>query len=483
MTEKAQHTIATTIQLWGLTLLTLHLAAPFLPVETTWSVWPYTFLPSWIGWILALMVGLLIIPPINKAIGYGYGTLLGWGYRGAIPLKVGVRKTQLLFAGVVALLLGIVFYIARLQHLKWGDSYLLTIILSYPDLEERVIYNWQAPLTVLLHQRLWQFIANPLWGWDVGQVYAWVSIIIGVGFVFILLMFMHHLARNRLDYAILTGLMLTTGSMQLFFGYVENYVIISLCLLITMWLSWLALHHQLPLFWPIVGLSITNAFHPSTVFIWPGMLLLSWLCYRRGYVKLADGLVQTIVPPLLIGGLIFAIMEMGGHGFTALTGVDKPGGGDGIWFVPLFETVNEWQRYTMFSPAHIIDWVNIHLLISPMGLPIIIMITLHSLLCSTRIQHLLHLPDTEADFVAYLGVTSFCYLLFTFVWNADYGGQHDWDLFAPSAWSYTLLAGFLLVRALSNQTLLRQTGIFTVAVSLLHLVAWVWTNMHALPHS
>ncbi len=53
-------------QLWGLTLLTLHLAAPHLPEATTWSLWPYTFFPPWLGWTLALLVGALIIPAINQ---------------------------------------------------------------------------------------------------------------------------------------------------------------------------------------------------------------------------------------------------------------------------------------------------------------------------------------------------------------------------------------------------------------------------------
>jgi hypothetical protein len=69
------------------------------------------------------------------------------------------------------------------------------------------------------------------------------------------------------------------------------------------------------------------------------------------------------------------------------------------------------------------------------------------------------------------------YILLTFVWNADYGCRKDWDLFAPSAFVYTLLAGYLLVRVLPNREKLRQAGLFVVAVSLLHTVAWVWVNM------
>ena len=70
--------------------------------------------------------------------------------------------------------------------------------------------------------------------------------------------------------------------MQLFFGYVENYTIISLGLIISLFLAWQTLQGKLSPLWPVLALSITNAFHPSTVFLWPGLWLLAWLSWRRG---------------------------------------------------------------------------------------------------------------------------------------------------------------------------------------------------------
>ena len=80
-----------------------------------------------------------------------------------------------------------------------------------------------------------------------------------------------------------------------------------------------------------------------------------------------------------------------------------------------------------------------------------------------------------------LGVTSAVYLLLTWLWNPDYGGRKDWDLFAPSAFGYTLLAGYLLVRILVNPQKLRAGGLFIIVVSLLHTGAWIFTNTRPLP--
>lgn len=441
---------------WGLLILSLHLAARHLPEDQAWSVWPYTFLPAWVGWGLAFLTGLLIIPPLNAGARRMIDRL--WPRPGL---------------ATVALLSGGLFWLARLRHLRWGDGYMLSVGLSYPDLELRTIYNWQAPLTVFLHQRLWQFGADPLGGWPVERVYAAVSIICGMIFVYLLLRFTAQLGRDPTESTILAGLILTTGSIQLFFGYVENYTIMSLGLLCTLWLAWRSAEGRSAPVWPVLALSITNAFHPSTVFLWPGMGLLVWLSWRRGRVSFNGGLWQLLIPPLVIGGAVLALMESGGHGLEALLGVDRPGGGDGLWFVPLFETTTRWQHYTMFSAAHLFDWLNLHFLISPFGLPLLILLGIFYRPAFDR--------PAERDYAYFLTLTAAMYLLLTWLWNPDYGARYDWDLFAPSAFVYTLLAGYLLARTLPERSYLADSGLFIIAVCGLHTAAWIFTNTHALP--
>jgi hypothetical protein len=470
-TKTAQNWLLNALQGWGLIALTLHLAAARLPEAWLWSVWPYTFLPPWLGWGVALLAASLVIPAFSRLAGKGLSRLRALGLR----LTAG-WPPQLAF-GLAALLAGGLFWLARLRHLRWGDSYMLSVALSYPDLDLRVIYNWQAPLTVFLHQRLWQFAANPLLGWPVETVYAVVSVFCGVVFVFGLLNFSARLGRTPLEAGILAGLLLTIGSVQLFFGYVENYTIISLGLLMTMALAWQAVQGRAKPVWPVLGLAVTNAFHPSTVFLWPGMLALVWLCWRRGYIDMRQAIWQLIAPPLLAGGGVLALMASGGHGLPALLGVDRPGGGDGVWFVPLFETATQWQHYTMFSVAHIMDWLNIHFLISPLGLPLIGL----TLIAAARFGLTIFDRQAERDFALYLGVTAAMYVLLTWLWNPDYGGRKDWDLFAPSAFVYTLLAGLLFTRTLANREALRQGGLFALAVSLAHTAAWIFANTHPLP--
>lgn len=464
----AQLTLTAAIRVWALVALSLHVVAYALPQDSSWSVWGYTFLPPWLGWLLALLAAALIIPPVNQ--------LILDGLAGAARWPIWRRHLRLWFA-LAALLAGGLFWLARLRHLRWGDGYLLSVALSYPDLELRVVYNWQAPFTVFLHQRLWQYVANPLFGWPVDTVYAVVSTGCGVIFVYLLLNFSMRVGRNLTERVVLVGLLLTTGSVQLFFGYVENYTVISLLLLVTLVLAWRAAQLELNPVWSVLALSLANAFHPSTVFLWPGMLLLVFLLWKRQSVPLGAAVWQTVLPPLLVGGSVLGLMESGGHGLSALLGADRPGGGDGVWFVPLFETTTKWQHYTMFSVAHFLDWANVHFLISPFGIPIILL----GLVTVYRFKLTVFSTPADRDYAYFLGLTAFMYILLTWLWNPDYGGRKDWDLFAPSAFVYTLLAGYLLVRLIPNRRLLQETGLLLLAVSLLHAGSWVFANTHSLP--
>jgi len=239
--EAAQDWLLWLTRLWGLTLLTLHLAAWRLSEDMAWSLWPYTFLPAWLGWMLALLAGALIIPAVNQPIIRALASTFN---------RLRFTLSRQSWFALISVGAGLMFWLARLRHLRWGDSYMLSVALSYPDLDLRVIYNWQAPLTVFLHQRLWQFVADPLLGWPVETVYAITSIICGVLFVYLLLNFTARLGRDPLESAVLAGLLLTTGAMQLFFGYVENYTLISLGLLITLFLAWRALRGEIKPLWP-----------------------------------------------------------------------------------------------------------------------------------------------------------------------------------------------------------------------------------------
>ena len=453
------------LRLWALFVLGLHLLAYLLPEAMAWSVWPYTFLPLWLGLLLAVGAGVLVVPAINQTIQRLITNLWrivpGKNYPRRWFALLGLFSIPLLWWG-------------RIRHLGWGDAEILVIGLSHP--EQTVIYNWQAPLTVFLHQRLWALLASPFLGWGVEMVYAGVSVVCGGLFVYVLLNLASELLDSALERALIAGMVLTTGAMQLFFGYVENYTIISVGLMVFLWLGLRALRGNGPPWLAVLALSLTNAFHPSTVFLWPAAFYLAWRQYRAGQ-SLAQLALSLLLPPLIVGNSVLTLMELGDHGLTAFLGDDRPGGGDHIWFVPLFTTQTRWERYTMFSLPHLLEWLNEHFLISTFGLATIVIVAIWAW---RNRRHLLPLPASQGYELWFLGLASAGYLLLTWVWNADYGVRKDWDLFAPSAFAYTLFAALLLVRFMRERIALGQTAVLVVGVSGLHTFSWIHVNMHQL---
>jgi hypothetical protein len=460
----AVKTVLVALRFWALFALGLRLLAYILPTEIFWSVWPYTLLPPWLDWVLAIGAGSLVIP--------------GWGQKAQRSLArlwqmVPGKNYPRFWFICLSLLAMPIFWLARIRHLQWGDAKILVIGLSHP---QPVIYNWQAPLTVYLHQRLWALVAQPLFGWGVDTVYALVSVLCGGCFVYVLLKLAYELGRDTLERLLIAGFVLTSGSMQLFFGYVENYTIIALGILIFLWLGLKALRGEAPFWSAALALSLTNAFHPSTLVLWPALFYLAYRRYRLGEPG-SQVLLGLILPPLIVGNSVLTLMELGDHGLNAFLGDDRPGGGDHIWFVPLFEIRSGLERYTMFSLAHFLDWANLHFLISVFGLITILLVAGRAW---PNRKRLLDLPLENRHQLWFLGLASFFYVLLSWVWNADYGLRKDWDLFSPSAFVYSLLAALLLIHLLKDKASQARATLLILVVSALHTLTWIWANIHPL---
>ncbi|MCS7286476.1 MAG: hypothetical protein RMK30_06055 [Anaerolineae bacterium] len=357
---------------------------------------------------------------------------------------------------ILVALSGPLFWFFRIRHLKWGDAKIFVEAIPHPEF--RLTYNWQAPLDVFLHSKAWEF-TNKLWGWDVATVYGVISVLSGVIFLQILLSLAEDTGRNRSEKVFIWSLVATGGFMQLFFGYIESYTIIPTGILAYLWLGIRFLRAQTGLFWPILCLSLTNAFHPSTIVLWPSALILLQSRSWRDRFKFA-------LIPTTIALMVVALMEHGKHGIEALLGVDFPGGADRRWFVPLRQPETEWEHYTMFSWGHLVDIVNEQLLVAPFGLILIALLAKEGF---RRVQ------GEERKILFFLSLASAFYLLFTWTWNPDYGGRKDWDLFACVGIPLNVLAAFMATRVW-NREKIKENGFLIVAASFIHTAFWVYFN-------
>lgn len=452
----------------ALLLLILRLLATAFSEDLAWGIWPATYLPVAAQWLLALIAATFVV----------FGDRL---WIRAAPVRDALDRVSFRNRGVrlaISLIAGALFYIFRIRHLGWGDAELLIKALDDPY---RITYIWQAPLDVFIHARGYQ-VGNALFGWqDPVPVYNILSALAGVLFVWALLGLAALLGRNRTERFLTVGVVGTLGLMQLFFGYIENYPIMTVGILLYTWAALRYLRGEISLVWVATILAVTHAFHPSTIVLTPSLLYLAFFAARvragnaepshsvlKGDRLRLDwrNLLSVAAPYAFVFAGVAALMTSGQHGLDALMGVDFPGGGDRKWFVPLFEVTTEWQHYTMFSLGHLVDIVNQQLLVAPMVWPTLI---LTALLAWHRI------PKGESA-GRFLALAAGFYLLLTLTWNADYGGQKDWDLFSPASLPAALLLAWALPRALPERRALRAAGWAIVATQGVNLVAWVWRN-------
>lgn len=381
------------------------------------------------------------------------------------PLPTVQRPWLYLVAG----LLGSAFYLFPIQHTRWGDAYILSKALAMADPALRLTHSWQAPLDVLLHSRVWHWLHLPL-GWaDATGAYRLLSPLAG------LLYLGAALALTRLlrpTPAWLTfGLLTSLGVMQLFFGYIENYSFAAAGILLYLAVGLATIQGDQPLWLAATALAITNALHPSTLILLPSLFYSGWVLIQQRNKSAVFVVLSICIPLALVGLATIGLMEAGGHGIVALLTTDRPGGGDARFFVPLWNTTTRWEQYTMFSWLHLRDMLNQQLLVAPVVLPALI-VFVPWLFAPGKGQ----LPRAVQPMLIFLAIATLGHLLLIWLWNPDYGGQRDWDLFSLAAIPSALLLALGLPHQLSQPRYLQGGAIGLLMLQCLHTAAWIYQN-------
>ncbi len=492
-----QHWLVAGCHVIALLLLSLHFYVRTLPPTPTaipeadsaeaawWGLWPVTYLPTWvmivsasliIGWIIVWWGRELLLWPKFRVTNHP-STLLR---------ASATRNTQHTFIIAIILLLLLAFYAFPIAHTRWGDAYLLSKAIAWPDPALRLTHSWQAPLDLFLHSQLW-LGWHERFGWeDAVPVYRLLSPVAGLFYLLALLGLVrdHTRALGWLTFGLLTSL----GVLQLFFGYIENYSFAAAGILLYLWVGLRVITGRSPLWLAATLLALTNAFHPSTVILAPSLLYVGWIHWQkqaqnqnksRQPAVLSTGI--AIALPMLIGGIsVIGLMEGGGHGLAALLSTDRPGGGDGRPFVPLWAVTTRWEHYTMFSWLHLRDFLNQQLLVAPVVLPALLLVALSGL-CAKIGFRATKKPATDANpsavqWVPFLLFAALSYQLFIWVWNPDYGGQRDWDLFSLAAIPAALLLTTTLPHRFADPRYLAGGTIPLLMLQWLQLAAWVYQN-------
>jgi hypothetical protein len=353
-------------------------------------------------------------------------TLLLWYWQprllrlGPTLLRQISQRAHGLFFGLLAVLAGMLFY-------RWHSVFYNPDAIWYAITFQKVVplrgalVKYDEMLETFIHSRLW-FYAQDWWGWSVYDTYRFCSALAGAMFIGLLGLWSRSLAGARA--LILVALIASGGFMQLFFGEVENYTLVSVMILGYFWGAHQFVVQSKPLTLPAALLALALCFHLLTGWLLPSFLFLIILAIKRG--KYGELFWAGLIFGAIILGtiLFFHTYYLSASNLIYDSFAFGHGGKIGRNFV-----TPTWDYYWQIF--------NLLFLLFP-AWPIIIPLILYRRLRLT-------------PYNGFLIIASLSMLLFILTWKAALGPYYDWNLFAPAIIPFTLLVwiNFVAIRDLA----------------------------------
>lgn len=361
--------------------------------------------------------------------------LLGW----LRPVRRSVPHAAA--AAVAVLAGGVLFWLGREQVPFLGDGFA-----RIESLRQGIFIWLLEPVGITFPYRLSRWLP----GTDPQTVFAGISI--GCGVVFLILAaWLAWVAaaegRNRL---LVFGLLATAGVTRLFYGYVETYPLLAVAVLFYLVLGVrFARGRGNPV---VLAAAVCLVFlvHTSGVLLLPSLVYLLW---RRGGRAWAAGLV----PVLVLAGGHLALHGLG-SGLPQALGVYRE------FLLPFGNAAGPQYQYGVFAPAHFLDLFQAQMLVGPFSLVFVLL-----LLAAGGVR----LLGSDGRFLLWAGVPWF---LFAAVFHHTIGAPRQWDLFAPAALAWVVLAALLLTRLPGLAGRPARAGLvigLVLGTSLFHTLAWV----------
>ena len=299
-------------------------------------------------------------------------------------------------------------------------------------------------LELYLHSRFWYYTSGAF-GWTVEYSYQFLSSLAGAIFVVLLLSFAWGALRERRWIVLVLGVG-SAGFMQLFFGDVENYTLVTLLILVYLFTGYLYLEGRLSLVVPSGVLAVAVTFHLLAAFL---LLSLAYLYLvalrRRQLLSVALAAVVLVAIPAAV------VVWFHYHGLPF--GVIRTSNA--------FGQAGKLQRFAAPSLAYHSQIVSLLFLLFP---PVLCLVPL---VAYRRVG--------LTPFNVFMALAVVVLVGYVFTWRADLGVYNDWNLYAPAALPLAVFFWFNLARAdgLRNKAGIAAALILTSGV---HSYAWIIRN-------
>jgi hypothetical protein len=299
-------------------------------------------------------------------------------------------------------------------------------------------------LELYVHSRFWHHTSRAF-GWSVEYSYQFLSSLAGGFFVVLLLVFSWAVLGEKRWMVLVLGVG-SAGFMQLFFGDVENYTLVTLLVLVYFFAGHLYLEAKCSLLVPSAILAVAICFHLLAAFL---LLSLAYLygvaLRRRQWVGIAGAAVTLVAIPMAV------VAYFHHHGLPL----------EVIRTTNAFGQAGRIQRFATPDLAYHGQITSLLLLLFPPALCFV------PLVAYRRVR-----LDSFNVFM----LLAACVLVgYMFTWRAQLGVYNDWNLYAAAALPLAILFWHNFARAVA---LLNKAGIGAALIltSAVHSHAWIINN-------
>jgi hypothetical protein len=431
------------------------LLAPLLPPDllrrTLWAFEPLRTLSLPVRLVLAALLAATLHPRARQSFVRAVGALTASAVRRRITALVAVP----------ALLVS--FGVLRQRNFRLGDGALLQLLMEQRAHLEGHLVTYDEPLELAIHSLAYRGL-HAILGWDVAASYALLSSVAGLAFVAVMVRLWHDAHRDDGVATVLATLLsLATPSVQLFFGYVENYTLVALASLVYALLALRSLERDLSPVWPSLALGVAISLHVLAGWLGPSLLYVYVRHARRrptaGRIALLAAMGAVALAP--IAATIAAMTAIGvpirALGETHLAALK---------FIFLVDPAAPHFVYPAWSAAHWRDIANQVLLTSLA--PLLVLGAVAPSLPRAR-----HRADPRLTFLA---IAAAFLHAFAITWNAENGAPNDWDLFALAGFFDAMLAARAVGCVLPDLAARVRLALPAVVLGLALAAGFVWAN-------
>jgi len=438
----------------ALLLYLLHVIPIFSDTPYLWGTDHWRYMSRWLQIIVCVLAVTTLIPTVREKI-----------YQQFNSLTAKARKILLQFPRPIKVILFIIISFSRLGILRQRTFFRGGGNRRLRDLARGERYVTQEPLDTYIHSILYEGMQKVR---DIEPVFVFhvVSIVCGILFLSLVFRFSKIFADSRPLKLLTVGTFLLMGTVQLFFGYVENYSILTVLVMGYLYGGYKVLHYKFPLYVLSLIASFAICTHPSGVVLLPSLLYLFILELRKrkNNILRARMIIDNSIAAAIPFGILLSIFQLGvGKGiFDFIQSYQESGN-----LLPLHTTAEiSAPPYGLLSIGHFIEMFNLYILIIPFGL--------------FGIAYAFFDSGVRRSFLKkdslFFGITALSYMLLSFLFNLSIGASRDWDLFSPAALPLTFF--FLLsIRAVPGN-LLHKIGIIFLPALFLHTAPWIGINAH-----